>query len=623
MVQAVPVSFVPFSIRFMPDGRTFTAERPTPLVVAAAAVGILLEQPCGGEGTCGDCRVRVMEGEAAESSADRDVLSVEERAQGWRLACHLTCTADLAVEVPLVSRAVSGKTFGPALPPEALDSPCVMVITTRVEPDSRSHSSCLDSLSVSAGLGPGALTASVAALAELSAAAQENGKLTAVVHRGDLVAVRHGASLRRYGLAVDIGTTSLAVALINLANGDVAGERATLNPQAAFGADVIARIKFAADVADGRGRLAEAVRGGIRALVTDLLETNDAAPDDVVICAVAGNPTMMHAWAEVNLAGLGHAPYVGAWSGPLLARARELGLPIHPNAPVFGFPPVRSHVGGDLVAAAIAARFDERNGRRLLIDLGTNSEILVADGRRFVATSGAAGPAFEGVSIHHGMRAAPGAVDLAVVEDDGRLTFHVVGDVPPTGLCGSGLIDLVAELCRVGVIDASGYLRGPDELPPGPAQRLGSRVIDIDRQRAFRVGDATGPILTARDIREVQLAKGSIRAAVRLTCRALGFEPEDLHEVLLAGAFGNCIRKASAVRLGLVPALDPTRIHFIGNAAGIGARLALVDQRVHARAERLAAEASYLDLAAHPGYQDTFIGSLAFDLATGPRHGTR
>ncbi len=543
-------------VRFLPENRAREVEAGVELYLAAAAAGILLDQPCGSRATCGRCRVRVIEGAPLPSAAERAILTRAELDAGWRLGCQFVVEAPSVIEIPVVTRSLAGKSFGGDLPPDALEHPVI---------------------ARSAG-GP------------------------------------------RFGLAIDVGTTSIAAALVSLADGAVVASASSLNPQVAFGADVIARIRHTIDEPDGVFHLRDAVRTGLAALVDEL--RTDAGPDagQVVLASVAGNPTMLHAWRGVPVAGLGRAPFEAAWSGALTLKAGDVGLPIEPAAPVLVFPLVRSHVGGDLVAAAVACGFDHvedsrANGPRLLIDLGTNTELLLEWHGRFITTSAAAGPAFEGGAIRHGMRGAPGAVDVVSISADGRVRTHTIGDLPARGLCGSGLIDAVAELLRTGVVSASGAMQKPGGVG---VRALAERLVMLDGQQAFALverDEATGagPVtITARDIREVQLAKGSILAAATLLCHHAGLSPEDLREVLVAGAFGNCIRKSSALRIGLLPPVEPERVRLVGNAAGVGARFALVDSRVTERAAALASRAEYVDLAGHAGYQATFMAALEF-----------
>jgi uncharacterized 2Fe-2S/4Fe-4S cluster protein (DUF4445 family) len=626
VVQASTVNEQSIQVRFVPDGRAWSGPSPVDLYVAAAGAGLLLDQPCGSQGTCGRCRVRVIDGAPQPTDADRDHCTTAELAAGWRLGCSLVLREPATVEIPVVARSAAGKSFGADLQPFDRTRPLVLtglVPLPITRPGEDAAGSVLDGVARAAGLVERSLTASASALREL-ADAEGRGRaggsegapttVTVALHGSELVAARLGPSREMYGLALDIGTTSLAAALVALSDGRVAASASTLNPQAAYGADVISRIKHATDVVEGVRHLAGAVRRGLSDLAASLIADAGCDPEDIVIAAVAGNPTMMHAWLGVSPASLGRAPYLGLWTNAVTIKARDVGLPVHPNANVLGFPLVRSHVGGDAVAAAIVGGLDHTAGSRLLIDLGTNTEVLLAHGGRVFATSAAAGPAFEGATIRSGMRGAPGAIEAVSISDDGHVSAATMAGVQPKGLCGSGLIDAVAALLRAGIVSPTGYLVKPGDRAMPAA--LAARLVDVEGQRAFELvpRDAAAPaiLVTARDVREVQLAKGSILAAITLMCRHAGVEPDRLDEVLVAGAFGNYVRKASALRIGLLPPIDPERVRLIGNASGVGARLALVDRDVLVRARELAARTEYLDLAVHPGYQDVFMTALGF-----------
>lgn len=607
-----------FDIVFLPERRAYTAPGPVALYVAAAGAGILVEQPCGSQGICGHCRVRVVEGQVRWSAADLEHLSTSDVAAGWRLACQLIVSGPAAIEVPAVARSLAGKSFGGPLPADVLELPVVEGICLPLPASAAAQASAIDRLAAALGRPGRSVRARPRALADLSRSVGSTPEVFVVMEGDELLAAWPGRRRPLLGLAVDLGTTSLAAALVRLDNGSVVASASRLNPQVAFGADVIARIQHSQDHGDGLARLTAAIRDGVQSVVTELLSEAMCVPEDVVTAAVAGNPTMLHTWAGVAVASLGRAPYVGSWAAELRCAAPDVGLGIHANASVYVFPQVRSHVGADAVAAAIACDVDKGDGCRLLVDLGTNSEVIVTCGERVVATSAAAGPAFEGVSIRHGMRASPGAVDVLSFTGDGRVAMNTVAGAPLAGICGSGLIDLVAEMLRVGLVSPSGYLRRPEELDGTVAPPLRQRLFDVDGQRAFRLSEAgaspdAGQVaLTARDIREVQLAKGSIMTAATLACRHLNVDVRQLDEVLVAGAFGNYIRKASALRIGLVPRMDPERIRLVGNAAGVGARLALLDRDVRARASRLAQRAEYVELATRPDYQATFMEALSF-----------
>jgi uncharacterized 2Fe-2S/4Fe-4S cluster protein (DUF4445 family) len=325
---------------------------------------------------------------------------------------------------------------------------------------------------------------------------------------------------------------------------------------------------------------------------------------------------MLHFWYGEDPWSLGVAPYEGRWTAAVHTQARVVDLPIDPAAPVYILPCVRSHVGADAVGAAVAVGLDVIGSPALLIDLGTNSEIVLAAGDRIFAASTAAGPAFECGGISCGMRAAEGAIDALRLEPDGRWSVHVIGNVPPRGMCGSGLLDAVAELLRAGAIEPSGRMRGADEVTGIVPDGLADRLSPAGERRRTAIVDATGASpgvsLEAADVRQLQLAIGAVRAGIEVLCAAAGITAAGLQAIFVAGTFGQYVRKASLLRLGLLPPVAPERVRTVGNAAGGGAVLALLDQRFRDRAEQLAARATYVELAGRADYQEALTRSLHF-----------
>jgi uncharacterized 2Fe-2S/4Fe-4S cluster protein (DUF4445 family) len=319
---------------------------------------------------------------------------------------------------------------------------------------------------------------------------------------------------------------------------------------------------------------------------------------------------MTHSAVGADTTPLGQAPYVGLWTREWTVRAREFELPVSKRALVRFMPMIRSHVGGDTVSAVLACGLDRSDGWQAMIDLGTNSEVVVGNRHRMVATSTAAGPAFEGANIHHGMRASPGAIDQVRISPDGRIVVKTVNNEAARGICGTGLVDAAAELVRMGVIAPSGYMKKGDELA-GVPEALRERCIKMtDGQSAVRLAEEV--VLTAQDVRQLQLIKGSIYAGLDILLQHLGIGLNDLERVNIAGAFGNFLRKSSAQAIGLVPNIDPEKVQFIGNAAGVGARMALVDADARDRANRISETCEYVELAGHPGYQDAFVTAIPF-----------
>ncbi len=541
---------VGFRVRFLPEDRSTEPDGPVDLFLAAARCDIWTEQPCGARASCAKCRVRVVDGAVPVRPADERLLTASEIGGGWRLGCQMVIDGNATLLIPPQARSPASKSFGgESLFPDGI-----------VPNDAPSP----------------------------------------------------GVGLPGLGAAVDIGTTTLAAALIDLATGRVAAATSRVNPQVRFGADVVSRIHFAQDHGDGNARLHAVVAEAIGAMIGDLARTHGVGPERVVAVACAGNATMSHAAAGVDVTSLGQAPYEALFRNERCLPAHALGWPTHPEAVAWLLPMVGHHVGGDTVAGVLACSMDRAEGWHLLVDLGTNTEVVLGSSRGLIATSTAAGPAFEGANIEHGMRAAPGAIDRVRILEDGRLIVGTVANERPRGLCGSGLIDAVAELHRAGVVSPSGYLRSRAECDEvGVPERLCRRVVEEPGgQRRVRLGaDVT---LTAQDVRQLQLVKGSIAAGIALVMRHAGVGPEDLEAVHVAGTFGSFVRKASLQAIGLVPAIDPERVDFVGNAAGVGTRMALVDARARRRACDIAEDCAYLELAGHPGYEEAFIAAMPF-----------
>jgi uncharacterized 2Fe-2S/4Fe-4S cluster protein (DUF4445 family) len=429
---------------------------------------------------------------------------------------------------------------------------------------------------------------------------------------GPLPGLRSAAPTGACGVAIDIGSTTLAAALVDLRDGSIKATTSRLNPQVRFGPDVISRIHFASEHDAGTRALHDVLVHGLGEMIRELLDASGTRPEDVVRVTAAGNATMTHTAAGVDTTALGQAPFLGHFTREWRGLGAQFGWPVHPRARVRLMPMVGHHVGGDTVAGILACDIDRAEGWHLLVDLGTNAEVVIGRRGHVAATSTAAGPAFEGANVSCGMRAAPGAIDAVRVYADGRMAVGTIANQAAQGLCGSGLVDAVAELLRAGVIAPSGYLRRPDEcdalgVPPPLIERLG-RHESGERTVAL----AEGVTLSAGDIRQLQLVKGSISAGITLMLDHLGLAMDDLEAVHVAGMFGAFLRKASMLALGLVPDIDPERVRFVGNAAGAGARLALADPHARRRAIRIGREAEYIELAGHPAYEDAFCAAIPF-----------
>jgi uncharacterized 2Fe-2S/4Fe-4S cluster protein (DUF4445 family) len=454
---------------------------------------------------------------------------------------------------------------------------------------------------------------------------QADYKVTAVIVDEALIDIEPGdTSERRFAVAFDLGTTTVVATLIDTATGTPAAVASMLNKQQPFGADVITRISATMMDPEALGRLQQLAGSTLSSLAAEVCREAGVDPAHVYEVAVAGNATMTALVLGIDPEPLGVAPFVMSAAQPPSVLASELGLSLHPRARAFLFPALGAYVGGDIVAGMLASGMDRDKRTRLFIDVGTNCEIVLSDGETILSTAAPAGPAFEGGAIRCGMRAADGAIEVVKVDphaegEDPAVTLQVIGDVEPRGLCGSGLVDAVAELVRVGLLDATGRLV-PEEDAKDIAPALADRMSRIGEERVFILHRPTPDAETAecvylsqRDVRELQFAKAAISTGWSLLLEELGLEHGDVQQVLLAGSFGSYLSPASAVRIGLVPRLPVLRIVAAGNVAGEGAKMALLSVRERAGARALLEEVTYVELSDRPGFNDAFVDQLSFN----------
>lgn len=606
------------SVRVLPKDVTVRVEPGDTLRGAAALAGITLDSPCGGQGNCGKCQVRVI-GEGPErTGAERALLSHEALEQGLRLACQVQVRAPLAFEIPDTSHLAPAyqilmDTAAPALSrrdPVLRAEPVALLPPTLQDDEA-------DLERLQRALGPLQVDLDLArALPARLRAGRYRG--TAVISGGRLLDFASGGPWPRcLAAAFDIGTTTLAAVLLDPEMGRVLARASRLNPQTGFGDDVLARISYAGGGAAQLERLRSDVVRAANAMLAELAESAGASVEDIYEIAFTGNTIMQHLLLGIDPAPIGVSPFVPAVSGPIDVAAADAGFQAHPKARCHVFPVIAGYVGGDTVAGVLATRLSGMPPPVLFIDIGTNGELVLLTEDGLVATSCAAGPAFEGVRIKQGMRAAAGAIEAIRLEEDAAC--KVIGGARPIGLCGSGLIDLVAELLRVGLLSWTGELFGPDETPDGLPDAIRARVCRIRDETAFLVVEPeethTGQaiLLYQSDVREVQLATAAVRAAVRILLERTGTAPASLKRVLVAGAFGNYIRCENAQRMGLLPPeVDPGRFTFSGNTALAGARLAALSQSARQDAETLARRTEHIDLSLDPLFQDIYVESMFF-----------
>ena len=599
------------NITFEPSGRSVRVSDGASIRDAAAAAGIQLRSPCGGGGTCGKCRVRIARG------TPRLIAPADE--PGLCLACKtLAGGTDLVVEIPddsLEGGAQQILTASARLAGDLALAPSVRVVPLALgEPSRDDPRPDLQRLCDAAGT---ALDLPLALLRRLPGILRDSAWNVALVLDGDSVLdIFPAASARRCcGMAFDLGTTTVVGSLYDLKTGERLAAASALNPQIPLGDDVLARIE-ASRHGDGGTALQAAAARCIGALVADACAQAGTSPEDVYQIVVAGNTTMQQLLAGLDCGALASVPFVPVFRDALRVSAAALGIAAHPNASVWLFPQIGGFVGGDTAAGILAANLDHVAAPTLFLDIGTNGEIVLAlPGGRLLATSTAAGPAFEGARISCGMRATRGAIDSVALRD-GDLRVTTIGNAPAAGLCGTALIDAVAAFLDCGMVDATGRILDEDELPDGLPAALRARLSEDDDGPVLVLAPAadgrSAVVLTQRDIRELQLAAGALRAGSEILLARAGLTTADLGAVLLAGAFGNYIRKANALRIGILPAIDEERVAFIGNAASEGAVRALLSTSERGHARTAAARAEHVDLGTDPEFQNAFGMAMIF-----------
>ncbi len=530
----------PGVVEFQPVGRRARVPAGTTLLAAAQSVGVELQAICGGEGTCGGCRVRVIRGAvAAPGEPEQSQLSAQESAEGVRLACQAVPLGDVSVDVP----------------PDSLTA------AQRVQLEGREF------------------------------------PLASVPHR------RPGS----LGLAIDVGTTKLAVYLLDLSSGATLARGGAMNPQIGYGEDLISRIAYTDQNPAGARILREKLVERLNRLIADICSRAGVPRDRIADVVAVGNPVMHHLLAGLPVRTLGTAPYHPLTTDALDLYARDAGLDLPVGTRIFVPSNIAGYVGADHVATLLSTGIGSTERTAVAIDIGTNTEISLARRDRLVSCSSPSGPAFEGAHIAAGMRAAPGAIERVHVRAE-AVSVYTVGRVPPLGICGSGIVDALAGMLGVGSVDRRGNLRSD-----APQVRESRGRLEFLRVPASGTGHGRDIVITRDDVNEIQLAKAAIRAGIDVLLQEAGAGPEELEEIAVAGAFGSYLDLRSAVRLGLLPDVPLARFRQVGNAAGAGARQMLVDPDSRSEAQAIARRVEYVELAAHPAFHRRFVTAMGFD----------
>lgn len=598
-------------VEFEPIGRRQTCAIGETVLDVARRAGIAITSLCGGAGVCGRCQVRVLEGEVSPATArEREVLGDDAVGRGERLACETRVLGDLWVHVAAESLSGAQRLELDGRETAVAPVPPVRAYSVRVPApsleDPRADATRL-AMALVEQHGVGEATIDIAALRELPTSLRDQGWCgSAYVRRiGDSAEVvrfasQEGAPL---GLAVDMGTTKIAAHLVDLSSARVLAIDGRMNPQIALGEDVMSRIAQAMSAPERARELQEMARDSVNGLASDLCQRVGRRAEDIAEVVVVGNTAMHHLFLGLPVAQLGTAPYVPVQCDALDVKARDLGLWFAPGAYVHVLPNIAGFVGADHVAMLLATRIDERPGVVLGLDIGTNTELVLKTRDRLITCSTASGPAFEGAHIRDGMRATSGAIERVRVKGS-EVFWQTVDGAAPLGLCGSGVLDVVAELLATGVLNSRGRMGSHARVRDGQG---GPEFVVVS---AADTGHGRDIAITRRDIGAIQLAKGAIRAGIDLLMAEAGVTADDVDQVVLAGAFGTYLSVASVIAIGLLPRVPIDKVEQVGNAAAVGARLALVSLAERERAQRIAKMADYLELTAVPTFAEAFARAM-------------
>jgi uncharacterized 2Fe-2S/4Fe-4S cluster protein (DUF4445 family) len=622
---------------FMPSGKRGRFPAGTPLLSAARSLGVDVDSVCGGRGICGRCQVLIAEGEFAKhgvrSGAD-SVSSVSETElryakrrglpDGHRLSCSTQVQRDVVVDVPPGSQVHRQVVRKDADAREIKLNPVVRLHYVEVsEPDMHDPSGdlrrLLEALAREWGLKD--LGCDFTVLGHLQSTLRKGQwKATAAVHdASQVIALWPGFHDKAFGMAVDVGSTTVAAHLCNLETGELAAAAGTMNPQIRFGEDLMSRVSYAMMNPGGAARMTEAIRGALGSLATELARSAGIETTDILELTLVGNPIMHHLVLGLDPVELGGAPFALAVDQALTIPASALHLAVHPNARVYVLPCIAGHVGADAAGMILAERPDQGEPITLLVDVGTNAEIVLGNRDRLLACSSPTGPAFEGAQISCGQRAAPGAIERVRIDASTlEPRIKVIGsdlwsDDPGfaaatartgvTGVCGSGIIEVIAEMFLAGIINQDGVVDG------ALAART-DRIVADGRTFSYVLHRGDVPMkITQNDVRAIQLAKAALYAGVRLLMDHLGIDKVD--RIRLAGAFGSHIDVKHAMVLGMIPDCALDAVASVGNAAGAGARIALLDSTARAAIEGLVRRVEKIETAIEPRFQAHFIEAMA------------
>ena len=596
------------SVDFQPVGRRGQCREHESVLNCARRLGVGISTICGGVGTCGTCKVRILSGTASEPAAgEKEAFSTQELSDGWRLACQVYPTGDLRLHIPPESMTtpqriqLEGLEIKVPLEPPVRDYYVKLPVPSLSDHQADAER-LIAALNEQCQLHCQKIDFAVLRFLTPQLRAWD-WQLQASVRDDEVVAVAPWPS-RQLGLAVDLGTTKIAGYLIDLSDGRTLAAKGTMNPQISYGEDVISRINAVVNSTEGGAPLQAVAVAALNGLANDLCGEVGAKTEEIVEAVVVGNTAMHHLLLGLPVRQLALSPFVPAVSGALDIKARELGWHIAPGAYLHLLPNIAGFVGADHVAMLLATMVRQAEGPVIALDIGTNTEVSLVHQGKITAVSCASGPAFEGGHIKDGMRAARGAIERVRITKN-KVEYQTIDNAPPVGICGSGIVDTMAQLYLAGIIDKGGRMKDSHpRVRNGRQQREFVLVTRKERERKPAI------VFTQPDVRQLQLGKAAIRAGIQIVLEANNCTEEEIKQVIIAGAFGSYIDVSSAVAIGMLPALPLERFQQVGNAAGMGAKRALISLSQRAEAQSIASQVRYLELGAMPEFNQTFVQAM-------------
>lgn len=603
-------------VTFLPQNIKQPAELGERLFEVAAKANIMIDGSCGGKGTCGKCKVQVIGGKMPPlDAAEEAVLTKSEINDGYRLACHLIVEGDLGIVVPQKHQDVSRKLKATFMPENLKYTGYIIKHFIELVPATIENQQG-DVERIISSLKNDDYWINPKLIPNIPEILNQSEKITVVIRDTEIMALEAGDTTSCcHGIAFDIGTTTVVGMLWDLNKSELIGVSAVANPQSIFGADVISRITYCSEDQSNLATMKDKIIDCFNKIIESFENDYGVKSDEIYEACVVGNTTMSHLFLGVNPEQLARAPFAPVFCGSVNVVASEMKLKMNQLANIHLMPNIAGHVGSDIISGLLATGITEEEGLQLFIDVGTNGEIVLSQNGRILTCSTAAGPAFEGAAIYQGMRAATGAIESVKIEK-GEVTLKTIEDQEPIGICGSGLIDAISQMLSEGLIDYTGKLLDEKsalekKYPKDMASRLRSGTNGKEFVLAWRE-KSEDMVLTQKDIRQVQLAKGAILSGIIILLNKMEANAEDITKITIAGAFGNNINKESALRIGLFPNIEIDRISSVGNAAGVGASMALLSIEERKKAQLQARKIEHIELATYGDFQTEYIKAMNF-----------